>query len=436
MHETEGLVPLVRKYIEYDAASVARTLETLSEENAFDALNALPPELAAKALTHLQVSYAAAMLAKCEPDRFSAIVKKLETKRAATIFMHLPEDARERFKDHVPEKLKFEIRELLTYPEHSVGRIMSTSFYSFNKNTKVKEAIRKMRSPTRRKQPGSYTYVLDDDNRLVGVINIHNLLLADPDDTLESATHADVFALHCFTDIADAGHEMAKRKYFAAPVVDNEGRMLGIIKGEQLLKDIKAETSQDILKMVGAGSDERAFSPLSFSLKKRLPWLHVNLATAFLAAGVVALFEDVIARITVLAVFLPVVAGQGGNGGAQSLAIVMRGLVMREVPKEKILRLIGKEGFLGLCTGAATGLVTAAIVYVWQGNAYLGLVIGLGMIINLFFAGLAGASIPLTMKALRLDPAQCSSIILTTVTDVVGFFAFLTLALAFEPYLA
>lgn len=211
--------------------------------------------------------------------------------------------------------------------------------------------------------------------------------------------------------------------------------MLGVIKAEQLIHGVQEEMAEDIQRMFGAGGDERAFSPVGYSLRKRLPWLHVNLATAFLAAAVVALFEGVIARITVLAVFLPVVAGQGGNAGAQSLAIVMRGLVMREIPRERARALIWKEGLLGLLTGAITGLVTALVAWLWHGNPILGVVIGLAMIVNLFFAGLAGASIPIAMKSLGLDPAQCSNIILTTVTDVVGFFAFLGFAFLFQGLL-
>lgn len=161
----------------------------------------------------------------------------------------------------------------------------------------------------------------------------------------------------------------------------------------------------------------------------------MNLATAFLAAAVVALFEGVIAKLTILAVFLPVVAGQGGNAGAQSLAMVMRGIVMREIPHDRIGRLILKEGRLGAINGAVIGVVTAAIAYLWYGNGYLGLVIGLGMLVNLVCAGLAGASIPLLMKRMGVDPAQSSSIVLTTVTDVVGFVAFLGFAVLFQDYL-
>jgi magnesium transporter len=187
--------------------------------------------------------------------------------------------------------------------------------------------------------------------------------------------------------------------------------------------------------MFGAGGDERVSSTIWFSIKKRLPWLHVNLATAFLAAAVVAAFEGIIAKLTVLAVFLPVVAGQGGNVGAQSLAVVMRGIVMREIRRDKKFRLVLKEGILGAVNGAVIGAVTALIAWMWNGNPYLGLVIGLGMLVNLISAGLSGSSIPLIMKKIGIDPAQSSSIILTTVTDVVGFLAFLLFAVIFQGYL-
>lgn len=170
-------------------------------------------------------------------------------------------------------------------------------------------------------------------------------------------------------------------------------------------------------------------------LKKRLPWLQVNLATAFLAAAVVAMFEGIIAKFTILAVFLPVVAGQGGNAGARSLAVVMRGIVMREIPQDQVFRLIFKESKLGAISGAVIGIVTAAVAYIWHGNAYLGIVFGLGMLVNLVCAILAGAAIPLLMKRLSIDPAQSSSIILTTVTDVVGFIAFLGFAMIFQSHM-
>jgi magnesium transporter len=266
-------------------------------------------------------------------------------------------------------------------------------------------------------------------------MNRHDLMLARDQDSLGEIMRRDVFALHAFTSRETAADEMARRRYFAAPVVDGQNTLLGIVKAEQLLEGLRDEMSRDVQQMFGAGRDEKPFSPLLFSMRKRLPWLHVNLLTAFLAAAVVALFEDLIARLTILAVFLPVVAGQGGNAGAQSLAVVMRGLVMREIPGSSVRGLILKEGILGVINGAIIGVVTAGVAWAWNGNPYLGLVIGLGMLFNLFFAGLSGAAIPIGMRAAGLDPAQCSSIVLTTVTDVMGFLAFLGFALLFQGLL-
>jgi magnesium transporter len=202
-----------------------------------------------------------------------------------------------------------------------------------------------------------------------------------------------------------------------------------------MIHGVQEDLSKDIQQMFGAGGDERVTSSIWFSLKKRLPWLHINLVTAFMAAGVVAMFEGIIAKLTVLAVFLPVVAGQGGNAGAQSLAVVMRGIVMREIPKGKFVQLVLKEGKIGTINGVVIGTVTALVAWMWYGNPFLGLVIGLGMLVNLIVAGLAGASIPLIMKRIGIDPAQSSSIILTTVTDVLGFMAFLGFAVAFQDFL-
>ncbi len=430
-----SLLPFVRKHFERDALSAARSLETMSESEAAEVLRALPPDLTVQALRHLQVSYAAALLKDADIDLFKQIAAALDPQHAATILMHLPEDARKRFLSNLPRKLKTQVKEVLTYPEDSVGRLMTTHFLSFHQELKVKEAIEKIRSLARSRYPASYAYVVDDEDHLAGVINMRDLMLANPDQLLESVMRKDVFTIHSFTDREEAANELSKRKYFAAPVVDSEKKILGIIKAEQLIQGVQEEVTKDLQKMVGAGGDERVFSPILFCLKKRLPWLHVNLATAFVAAFVVAQFEEVIAKITILAVFLPVVAGQGGNAGAQSLAIVMRGLVMREIPANKVWNLILKESWLGVLNGIIIGVVTAVVAFLWHGNPFLGLVIGLGMLVNLLFAGMSGASIPIVMKSLGLDPAQCSSIILTTITDVIGFLAFLGFALLFQSYL-
>jgi magnesium transporter len=312
---------------------------------------------------------------------------------------------------------------------------MSTDFVALRQDVKVRDAIQIIRSLVRKRNPASYAYVVDDNNHLVGVINMRQLIVESQDEQLSAFMIRDVFAVNAFMDIEDVASEVSHRKFFAVPVLDHEKKLLGLIKADQLIGQVQQEATEDLLRMFGAGGTERTFSPITFSLRKRLPWLHVNLATAFLAAAVVAIFESTIAQITALAVFLPVVAGQGGNAGAQSLAIVMRGLVMREIPAEKFWPLVSKEAFIGLVNGILIGIVTAVIAYFWYGKIMLGVVIALAMVVNLFAAGLSGAAIPLIMKSLGLDPAQSSSIVLTTVTDVVGFFSFLGFATLFAAQL-
>jgi magnesium transporter len=211
-------------------------------------------------------------------------------------------------------------------------------------------------------------------------------------------------------------------------VVDFEGRLLGVLRQRELVQAAQEEATASAVTMTGASQDERALSPPWFAIRKRLPWLHINLVTAFLAAGVVGAFEGTIAKVTALAVLLPVVAGQSGNTGAQALAVTMRGLALREVRTRQWLRVVTKEALAGLGNGVAVAITTSIAVYLWSRSVGLAMVIGVSMVISMALAGLSGAAIPMLLTALRQDPAQSSSIILTTVTDVVGFFSFLGIA--------
>ncbi len=435
MRKRASLLPIVRKFFDTDPVAAAHSLETMEGQEAVEVLRGLPPALSAKAFPHLQVGHAVALLREVPEELFREIVQKLEPSQGAMILAQVPAEVRQSMLEHLPEATRRQIQELLVYPESSAGRIMSTDFLAFHEEVMVKEVIQRIRSLGHRRTPPSYAYVVDLHNHLVGVINMWDLLMASPASPVGEVMRKEVFSVSGFMDREQVANELAKRNFFAAPVVDHENRLAGVVKTEQLLGHVQEEATEDLQRMVGAGADERPFSPIPFSLRMRLPWLQVNLATAFLAAWVVSLFQDAIARMTVLAVFLPVVAGQGGNAGAQSLAVVIRGLAMREIPPDKARALVFKETAVGLANGLVTGVVVAAVAWIWQGNLYLGLVIGLAMVVNLVAAGLSGAAIPLLLKALGRDPAQASSIILTTVTDVVGFAAFLGFAVLFERFL-
>ncbi len=435
MADRDSFAFLLRPFFEKDPVLAARSLETLPEEQAVDILGALPPSLAGAVFAHLEIHCAANVLKNLPSHLFETVVENLDAQYRATLLILLPDAQRERLFNQMSPQAKQEIQALLTYPENSAGRVMSPHFLAFHKDIKVQSTIERIRLLAKQKAPASYAYVVDEKNRLIGVINMHDLMLAPAEASLESVMRRDVFSVNGFMDREQVAAELSKRRYFAVPVVDNENRLIGVVKAERLINDIQEEATEDIQKMFGAGGDERAFSPLHFSLAKRLPWLHVNLATAFLAGSVVGLFSDVIGKFPLLAVYLPVVAGQGGNAGSQSLVVVIRGLVMREIPASKVWKLILKEAGIGIINGVIIGVVTALAAWFWHGNPFLGVLVGLAMLVNLLVAGFTGAAIPLTMKAIGLDPAQCSNIILTTFTDVMGFFSLLGFAVLFVPYL-
>ena len=436
MNGIEQILPYLDRLIQQDIGEAVKILEDTPKTDASFILAKLSPRSSTQIVARLQASFAATLLESHPPDTIAASLTALPPNKAASIVMHLSIETQERLLPKISGQLAESIRELYTYPEGSVGRYMSSDFLTFFKHEEAGDVIEKIRGMAHKKSiPVSYTYVVDDDGILQGVLNMRDLMLAESNELLREVMLTNVFSIHCFTDRGDAAREMAKRKYFAAPVVDTEDRLLGVIKAENMITGLREDFSSNLQKMVGVSGDERTFSPIRVAVKKRLIWLNVNLATAFLAAGVVAMFEDVIARITILAVFLPVIAGQGGNAGAQSLAVVMRGLVMREIPAKRVRELIWKETKLGIINGMVIGVITAFIAWLWNGNAWFGLVIGLGMVLNLVIAGFAGSSIPLIMKKMKIDPAQSSSIILTTVTDVMGFLAFLGLAMIFQDHL-
>jgi len=221
---------------------------------------------------------------------------------------------------------------------------------------------------------------------------------------------------------------VARYNLLAVPVTDAEGRMLGVITVDDVIDVIQEEATEDIYHLAGLSGEDRVFSPAHQSIRKRMPWMLVNLGTAFLASWVVGLFEHTIQEIVALAVFLPVVAGMGGNGATQTLTVITRGIALGEIEFSTGLRAVAKEVAVGIAIGAATGLVSAGIVWLWNGNPWLGLVLLLAMIANLAIAGLVGATVPLVLKALRQDPALGSGVIVTTFTDCCGFFAFLGIA--------
>ncbi len=421
---------LVKTFFEKHPSDAARALEALPPDEATKILAALPTEAACQTAEFLNPHIASLIFDHFNPEEAKPFLERVSPKKMTDILLDLPREKRDEFLRVLNSPEARILEALLTYPPETAGGMMTPGVISLTEDLTVDEAIQVIRRTSRKKQL-YYVYVTDHENRLEGVLGMRDLILSPPHATIESLMVKDLVSVPAEMDREEVIQIAEKHRYLAIPVVDADKRLLGIIHSEDLIKAAEEEASEDMQKMFGAGGDEEATSSIPFSIKKRLLWLYVNLGTAFLAASVVGLFENTIAKITALAVFLPVVAGQGGNAGAQTLAVVIRGLALGQVEKGVVMRVMWKETCLGIINGILIGVVTAAVGYFWIKNPYFGLVIGLAMVMNMIVACVAGAGIPILMRALGRDPAQSSSIILTTFTDVIGFFSFLGLATLF-----
>jgi len=387
---------------DHDAPTLAPVFEFLAPEIAVDVLRGLPRELAASLLGELPPSHAARIVGALDPA------------------------ARDDLLGNVDQSIATEIRLLLTYPPNSAGQLMETRVRHFRDMATVEMTLARLREV--RARASRSIFVVDADDRLVGKIAIQELALAPSSSSLKDLLEPISAVVNPVAPREEVVELLERHRLVDLPVVDVEGHLLGMIYHKTLLQAIQEDATADIQTMVGASKEERALSPALFAVKKRLPWLQINLLTAFMAASVVGLFESTIAQFTALAVLLPVVAGQSGNAGAQALAVTMRGLALREIGLRHWLRVTIKEVQTGFINGLAVALTCGIGVFIWSGSLGLVLVIASSMILAMIAAGFAGAVVPIGLTRVGQDPAQSSSIILTTVTDIAGFFSFLGIA--------
>jgi magnesium transporter len=319
-----------------------------------------------------------------------------------------------------------ELKKLMDYAPDTAGQLMDPRFVTLRSGFTVHEALTRLRTLKRREV--HEIFLVDGTGHLEGRARIQDLAMAAPELQLERLRRKISAVVSDIAPREEVVELLERNDISDLPVVDFSGRLVGVIRQSALVSAVQEEASLDIQTMVGASKDERALSRAGFAVLKRLPWLQINLLTAFLAASVVGLFEGTIAKFTALAVLLPVVAGQSGNAGAQALAVTMRGLVLREISLRHWPRVVLKEINVGFLNGLAIAATTALGVYVWSGSLGLVIIISAAMVISMVAAGLAGALVPITLSRFGQDPAQSSSIILTTVTDIVGFFSFLGIA--------
>jgi magnesium transporter len=417
---------LNNEYLKQHPDEVARYLDTRSPAETAALIAGALPLTTALILERMNPRVAAEAVLKLSGDSARHVIAAMNPARAAAVVVSMPVADRDTLLSQLEPRIANEIREILSYPSDTAGALMDPRITAFGEAITVDEALRKMRT-FKEKELGAI-YLQNENGRLAGAVPLGEIATAAPETKLKDLVRGATAMVTVTASREEIVEYLKEHRLATLPVVDADSRLVGVIRYRQLVAAAEAEASMSMQTMLGVGKEERALSSVRFAVRNRLPWLQINLLTAFAAASVVGAFEPTIAKYTALAVLLPVVAGQSGNAGMQALAVTMRGLALREIRPKHWPRLIVKEAGVGILNGVAVALTTMIGVFFWSQSYGLTIVIGLAMVMSMLIAGLSGALVPVVLKALRQDPATSSSIVLTTFTDCGGFLAFLGLA--------
>jgi magnesium transporter len=430
---TANLFNLLQKQHPADLAQVLAELQERDRKAAFSILVDRSPKLAMEAVAELGPEAGAQLLSDRPAEDIAKLLQEIPSDDAAALVDYLPEELSSAVLELMRPKESGQVENLLEYPEKTAGRIMNPNVFALSEDLTVGEAISALQA-ARDVEMVFYLYVVDGRRHLVGVTSLRRLLLVSPETPLKRIMTPDVTSVRVDTDQEEAARQVASYNLLAIPVVDEENKLVGVVTVDDVIDVIKDEATEDIYRLAGVSGDERVFTPPMESLRLRLPWLLVNLATAFLAAAVVGLFEGTIAQVTAVAIFMPIVAGMGGNAATQTLTVIVRGLALGELTWVNARKALVKEMSVGFANGITTGIIAAGLAVLFKGNPMIGLLLGAAMVINLCVAAAAGTLIPLGLKALKIDPALASAVFITTFTDVAGFASFLGLTTVFLRY--
>jgi magnesium transporter len=417
---------------EIPPADAAEILANLEPHEAAQVAEILDPQTSAGVLAQMESRDAAAVIALMEPPEAAMVLSEMNPDDAVDVLGSVEDPARrEALLDEMGAAEAADVRTLRQFPPDSAGGIMTTDITALPQDLTAQQAIDELRRLNETLEQMFYVYVVDRARRLVGVLSMRDLILARPDRKIADIMRRNVVAVPATMDQEEVARLIRKYKYMAVPVTDKQNRLLGLITVDDVVDVIQEEATEDVQKMAGAGAEERLTSPWQFSFKKRIWWLQFNLLTAFMAAAVIALFEDTIKQLAILAAYQTIVSGMGGNASAQAMAVAIRGIALGEVDRSLFKRILYREFVVGLLSGVVIGTTTGliAMTFNWSDNGLiLGLIVMCALIINHVLACVTGVAVPFFMRWLGFDPAQSATILATTVTDCCGFFATLGLA--------
>jgi magnesium transporter len=413
-------------------------VEALRPPDQADLFNELPEEEQDELLPHLELEDSADILEELEEEDAAQVALRLGARRLAQIVDEMePDEAADLLGDIPADQAALvlavmrdatEVRPLLAHADESAGGLMTSVDIVLHESMTVEEAIARLRRVAPTSEAVYYLFVVNDRNRLVGVVSLRQLVVSPPSTRVAQIMDPDVIHVHADADQEEAARLMSRYDLLALPVVDDQDHLLGIITHDDLVEVLEEEATEDIYRLGGVSEEGPIDAPIASALRARLPWLMLNLLTAMISATVLSVFEGTIAQVAALAAFFPIVAGVSGSAGTQTLTVTVRGLALGELEPRDGARAIVRELVVGLTNGLAVGGLVAIIALIWKGTAMLGAVVGMATLLNMIGAAIAGVLVPLGMQLLRVDPALASPILVTTVSDSLGYLIYLGLA--------
>ena len=413
-------------------------MEGLRPPDQADLFSDLPPSEQDQLLPRLDVEDSADILEELDEDEAAAIAARLEAEELAPIVDEMePDEAADLLGDIAPELVSEvlatmeeseQVRPLLIHADETAGGLMTSAKLTLHEQMTAEEAISHLRVVAPESEAAYYLFVVDEDIRLVGVVSLRQLVIAPTSTRIADIMNHDIIYVRADADQEEAARLMARYDLLALPVVDDVGHLLGLITHDDLVRVLEDEATEDIYRLGGVPEEQPHDVAIPAALRTRLPWLVLNLGTALASATILSLFESTIARVAALAAFFPIVAGVSGSAGTQTLTVTVRGIALGELEPRDGLRALGRETLIGLTNGLTVGGLVTVIALVWKGTPALGVIVGVATLLNMLGAALAGVLVPLGMQALKTDPALASPILVTTITDTLGYFMYLGLA--------
>ena len=406
---------------------LAEVIELLDDENRIALIEALGPDLEFETFSQLDETVRDQLSEALPNELLAEAAKELDSDDAAYLLENLEESERQEILEKLPSTDRAALERNFEYPEETAGRIMQSGYVAVPPYWNVGQVIDHMRESEDLPDTFSEIFVVEPTHKVLGTVELSRLLRTKRHINIKEITDTELHSIVATEDQEEVANQFERYDLMSAPVIDENGRLVGVITIDDIVDVIQDEAEEDMKALAGVG-DETLADTVYWTARSRVPWLIVNLATAILASLVIQLFDATIEQMVALAVLMPIVASMGGNAGTQTMTITVRALATNKLGAVNAPRVIMREAVVGLVNGLILSVIMAAVVFVWFGSGQLGWIIALAMVINLLCAAIAGILIPLGLDWMNLDPAPASGVFVTTVTDVIGFFAFLGLA--------